>query len=91
MSSPDGARIAWSFSVFDEAASEDAGHIRVARLADGVVERTVAVSRPGTFSALAVDDDGTVTLATTRPPSRLVVGVAAGDSLVRRLELDFDA
>ena len=76
------------FAVHDEATAQDTGRIRVARLGDGVVERTLAFTQSGIFSALAVDDTGTVTLATTSRQDGLVVGVAAGYALEQRLRLD---
>jgi hypothetical protein len=85
--SPDGSWIAWSFSTYDEATAQDVGQIRVARLPTGAVERTLTTPAQGTFEALAVDDAGRVTLATTRPPGTLTVRVAEGDVLVQRLEL----
>jgi hypothetical protein len=87
--SPDGSWIAWSFSRYDEAADEDVGQIRVARLPGGAVERTLTTPEAGTFEALAVADDGTVTLASTRAPRELAVDVAEGDVLERRLGFSF--
>jgi hypothetical protein len=85
--SPDGSWIAWSFSRYDEPAEQDVGQIRVARLPGGALERTLTTPARGAFEALAVDDAGTVTLATTRPPGTLTVGVAERGALTQRLEL----
>jgi hypothetical protein len=88
VASSDGSRIAWSFSVYEEASSRDTGQVRVARLRDGEVEQTLAVPRSGTFSALAVDDGGTVTFATTRRPDGVVVFAASDGVLAPRLEIE---
>jgi hypothetical protein len=88
VASSDGSRIAWSFSEYDEASSRDLGHVGIARLDDGAVEQTLAVPRSGTFSALAVDDGGMVTFATTGRPDGLVVFAASEGVLVPRLEIE---
>jgi hypothetical protein len=83
--SPDGSRIAWSFSRYDEATGQDVGQIRLARLPAGTVERTLRAPAAGTFESLAVADDGTVSLAATRYPRELTVDVSTGGAFVRRL------
>lgn len=88
VASSDGSRIGWSFSVYDEASSQDVGYIGVAQLENGAVEQTLAVPLSGTFSALAVDDGGAVTFATTGRPDRLVVFAAEAGVLVPRLEIE---
>jgi hypothetical protein len=85
VASPDGTHMAWFYTTWD--GEQDHYHIRVVQVSDRSVVGEASPESLGWFPAMAVDDSGRVTIASSEHPDHIVVETLEAGQLIKKADV----